>query len=745
MRDFSVLSDVEFEELVGDLFAADMTTTVEKFAPGADGGIDLRWKRNGRTCIAQCKHYRKSSFGQLYASAQKEVPKVRKVAPSEYRFVTSFDLTVAQKERIYALFSQWMTGPEDIYGLRDINSLIAQHPDVERQHPKLWVTTGMQLFWHLHSDIANRAESLRERIEKAMPRYVVHPAYEDARMLLKQHSVCLISGPPGIGKTTLAQMLLAEHITSGFEPIEVSRDINEAWTALDREAKQIFFYDDFLGQISFSERLSKNEDRRLSDLIEKFSESANKKLILTTREYILRDAKRSYERLGELDSQYQFVLELESYRKSDRAHILYNHLWHSEVAPSCLAEIADAGYKKIINHPAYSPRVVEYCTGKGFDTESQGYPSRFKEALDNPERMWRIAFERHLTVEQQLLVMIICTLPMMVEMGILHEAHASLCDRLRVHSTEGSFRESLELLEGTFVSINRREDDGLNTVRHCNPSVTEFAFNRIAGDQRVLKSILASAVFFEQLQHLFEQGHGGFATRANKNLMDALARNQKEFIEGMSRTFDSMPTGPGLPWFSKEQKRLVRGPQGAVEDRVNLYFQVDEKWGIGVETLKPPIERLICLWRSGDGSKDDAARVYAKIISHESIDVTEEIHEAYHVWLESTLRDDQDWSHFTRHLWEDDGVILTSDAELAARYEDFADNLLQSYSANELDLDGLQSMALDFGLSHLSGRIDAAMQELHEPDEDYERINASADDSRESDEYISELFGRLNE
>ncbi|MFF4831807.1 AAA family ATPase [Streptomyces sp. NPDC001315] len=289
-------------------------------------------------------------------------------------------------------------------------------------------------------------------------------------MLLKQHSVCLISGPPGIGKTTLAHMLLAEHITSGFEPIEVSRDINEAWTALDREAKQIFFYDDFLGQISFSERLSKNEDRRLSGLIEKFSGSATKKLILTTREYILRDAKRSYERLGELGSQYQFLLELTSYRKSDRANILYNHLWHSEVASPCLT-----------------------------------------------------------------------------------------------------------------------------------------------------------------------------------------------------------------------------------------------------------------------------------IASHESGEFLEGIHDAYHGWLESTLRNDQDWSYYTRHLWEDDGVVLSSDTQLAARYENFAGELLQMYSAEELDLDGLQSMAIDFGLPHLSERIDSAMQEVREPDDEYDRTDSLLDDSRESDEYIADLFGRLNE
>lgn len=509
MRDFSVLSDVEFEELAGDLLGAEVGVPVERFAAGADGGIDLRWNASGITTIAQCKHYLRSSFSQLYAAAEKEVEKVKRLNPDAYHFITTLDISVSQKERIYALFSEWMSGPEYVLGGRDIDALITRHPDIERRHAKLWVSTGMQLFWNLHSDIANRAEALRQRIEKSMPRYVVSSSYGPARRLLDEHNVCLISGPPGIGKTTLAQMLIAEHISVGYEPIEVSADINEAWVALSRDTSQIFLYDDFLGQITFSERLAKNEDKRLSDLIEKLSSGhSSKKLILTTREYILRDARLSYERLGELDSRYQFVLELKAYSKADKAQILYNHLWHSDVAASCLREIAKGGYKEILNHRSYNPRLVEYCTGKAFDTQSPGYLSRFKESLDHPERIWRVAFEEHLTDEQRLLVLVLSTLPRRVAIDVLLEAHQSLCCNLGVLSTESSFRRALEVLEGTFIAISRNRDSD-TTIQHANPSVTEFALFRVASDRKVLEAIVASAVSFDQLAELFLYARGG--------------------------------------------------------------------------------------------------------------------------------------------------------------------------------------------------------------------------------------------
>ncbi|MCM1966221.1 restriction endonuclease [Streptomyces sp. G1] len=746
MRDFSVLSDVEFEELVGDLLAADMQTHVERFSPGADGGIDLRWQDEG-VCVAQCKHYRKSSFSQLLASAKKEIPKVTSLSPRKYRFATSFDLSVGQKNKIYELFKSWMAGPEDVFGCRDIDAMVTRHPSVERQHPKLWVTTGMQLFWHVHSSIANRAQALRSRIEKAVPKYVVHSAYENARSLIAKHNVCLISGPPGIGKTTLAQMLLAEHISIGYEPIEVSADINEAWAALTHDTKQIFLYDDFLGQISFSERLPKNEDRRISDLIERISGSSNKKLVLTTREYILRDAKRSYERLHELDGRYQFVLEVKSYQKGDRARILYNHLWNSDTSRVCLQEIANGGYKRIVDHVAYNPRVIEYCTGPGFDTQSPGYPMRFRATLDNPERMWRIAFEKHLPLEQRLLVMVVSTLPLQVTIENLQDAHAALCRRMGVGSTGASFRDALEVLEGTFISIDR-ESDGVVMIRHANPSVTEFATHRIAEDREILQALIDSSVFFDQLIRLYDHGKGGFFERGNENLMTALKVKKASMVAAMLRTYES--ASPKEFVELDASGRMIEWAQGQVEERASFYFRVDQEFDIDPETLKRIAFDLARHWRSGDGSKSDAARTFNEISLHwSSVEFIEELHGAYHDWLRSTLGNLDDWSRYLRHLREFDNIGAESDPALADEFAAHAYDELDKVEFFDVDLDSMQAIAASFGLEGLASTISEAIEERGsgEPDyDDYERSESNAaDDDRDSDGYIDQLFGRFGE
>jgi hypothetical protein len=135
MRPYERLADSEFEELIGDLFGTEDGRRYERFRRGADLGIDLRHIDGDQIEVLQCKQYRVSSFSKLRTAAANEVERLEKLdpVPSEYRFVTSRELTPDNKTKLAEILAKWVRGPEDILGGGDIDALLDAHPEVERR------------------------------------------------------------------------------------------------------------------------------------------------------------------------------------------------------------------------------------------------------------------------------------------------------------------------------------------------------------------------------------------------------------------------------------------------------------------------------------------------------------------------------------------------------------------------------------------------------------------------------------
>jgi broad-specificity NMP kinase len=109
--------------------------------------------------------------------------------------------------------------------------------------------------------------------------------------ILKAHRICIISGLPGIGKTTLARMLLLYFFEKNFDVVKIESDISEARALGYHNKPRFYYYDDFLGQTAQADKLNKNEDQKLLDFMAGVRDSNESVFVLTTREYILNQAK----------------------------------------------------------------------------------------------------------------------------------------------------------------------------------------------------------------------------------------------------------------------------------------------------------------------------------------------------------------------------------------------------------------------------------------------------------------------
>lgn len=508
-RTFGNLSDQEFEDLVQDLFSEEFGVRFESFTEGSDQGIDLRYIDNaGGWNIVQAKHYKSSTFSQLKAAAHHEAKKIAKLSGSlsSYRFVTSMGLTPDNKRELSRILK--VTRDDDIFGRNDIENMLNRHQNVERRHIKLWICSSAQLQTLMQPGTHARSRVLAKDIAKTATLYVQGTAFERALTILNLHRVLIIAGPPGIGKTTLAKILLANSIHSGYEPLDISLDIDEAWSTWDEERRQIFFYDDFLGRTLLSEIISRTEGRLLK-FMNSVSRAPNTLFILTTREYILQHYALSSEAARrEGITTNRFLLELKSYSRLDKGKILYNHAWHSSSPELLLKELSRSdAYRAIVDHPNFNPRLIEYITGfqKASPlrhTNGLAWLLSAKAALERPDEIWQQAYEREIDDTSRLLLLCMATLPEQVTLQDLQRAFDSLCDKANVQISPKEFERTLRVLKDTFVTSNLYGDIHFLTL--SNPGLADFLQRQIADDPRQARLLLRACAFFDQFQNVWK-------------------------------------------------------------------------------------------------------------------------------------------------------------------------------------------------------------------------------------------------
>ena len=541
--DFRTLSSHDFENCVRDLLQSELGILLETFKSGRDGGIDLRYSNDQRhELIVQCKHYAESGYDVLYRDLKNsELPKVIALKPERYILATSVGLSPSTKDKIVKLFSPYCKSPSDVYGKEDLNNLLGRHPDIEKKHFKLWLSSSRVLSQIVHSKIFNYSETEIERIRQKIKIYVQNDSFFKATELLEDLHYCIIAGIPGIGKTTLAEILLVHYLRLGYEPIKISNDIGEAYAVLDQHKKQIFYYDDFLGQTALADKLNKNEDDGLLRFLETVNKSKTMKLILTTREYILAQAKASHEKLANSSfDRKKCVIDLKDYTTFHKAKILYNHIYFSDLQKEYRdAILQKQAYMKILSHPNFNPRIIEWMTAS---VEVQGitpstYVEMFLSSLNNPSRIWQHAFDKQLSNPSRHVLLVLVSLPDEIILTELERAFNSFYGfrsrGQRFSIDPRDFMIALKELEGNFVQIDKFGESF--TIKFHNPSIRDFLGSFLQENVSYLKDLIASATFFEQITRLWggssELERSGKTRQALKNMRDDLGEAIKRLLD----------------------------------------------------------------------------------------------------------------------------------------------------------------------------------------------------------------------
>lgn len=534
---FENLSPSDFELLVRDLLQEELHVRLESFTSGKDNGIDLRHisKDNKGQIVVQCKHHPQSTYNQLLSLLKtQELPKVSKLKPNRYIIATSAKLTPHRKSEIALLFDGYCQSENDVFGQDDLNGLLVNYPDIEQKNFKLWLTSKAVLDKIIHSKILNASELEIQSILEDSRLYVRNKSFFKARDTLDSWHYCVIAGIPGIGKSMLARMLFAYYIAHGYKGIKLSGDIREALSVFQTSERQVFYYDDFLGQTSLGPMLHKNEEDALLLIIDRVSKTPNKRLILTTREYILGQAKAAYEKLERSNFDlHKCAIDISSYTVRERARILYNHIYFSDLPNDYKCAVLENGnHRNILKHRNYNPRLIESMTSIALRecSSSTDYASCFMKTLENPEELFGIPFRKHLTEEARDFLLVLATMPMGTSIDDMHKAYQSYRIFRNKKCDSSLLSDTLRELDGNFIRIG--QDDARVVVNFYNPAVRDLVEKYLLENIEDVLILCESAAFFEQCIILW----GG---SENSKFRNYLVKQPLAIIKGLYNTFEA--------------------------------------------------------------------------------------------------------------------------------------------------------------------------------------------------------------
>lgn len=502
----SLLSPQDFELISRDLLQASTGKRFESFKEGKDGGIDIRCASSTEgKIIVQAKRYK--TWASLQEALKNEVGKVKKINPDKYILTTTVSLSPANKATIKSMFDPYIKEESDIYGNEDLNNLINQHKEIELQYYQLWMSSTNVLDKIVNADVVNATNFEIEKIKAEIRMFVNNSSTEAALNILQTNGYVIISGVPGIGKTTLARFISYKLLAMGWQDFVYVEDLPEAHKMFKEGRMQIFFFDDFLGSTTYDVR-TRNFDGALINFIEAIKRRKDKLLILTTREYILSEASSKLEKLTNANIEIaKCVLDLGFYTKPIRAKILYNHIVFSDLNQEYIDElISKRAYMKIIEHKNFNPRIIETFIDKQEwkNVEIDAFVDHFIELFNNPYMVWRFAYNA-LIREAQFALLILLTMGRDVCLLSWRQAFLFFAEKTsstyRLRLDEGTWRAVLKVLSDCFVLTDRKNNEDI--ANFYNPSVNDFLVSYLNENSEYRNDLIKNVCSSYQLTNVF--------------------------------------------------------------------------------------------------------------------------------------------------------------------------------------------------------------------------------------------------
>lgn len=501
------LDPIEFEKLSKDImnYYYKFNNSFIRGKVGQDGGIDLI--SNDGKILVQCKHYINSKYSDLKSAIKKEID-IRDFNEIEkYFIITSLELKVKEIQEIRKMFTGRKFEFEIIDGIQ-IDDVLVEKPDIVKGNIKLWITPFFLENIYKSKLVSIGTEIMLSEIEQNLKYFVETHNFYEAQKLLIDNNCIVIVGHPGVGKTTISNMIAlllnkyngySIHYSQGTDIDEIINSISD-----DPTKKELFYLDDFLGTI-YLELYNNSLTNKIKTLISVVSRNSNKKLILNSRITILNEAKEINDNFKNcIDNIENITINIDEMTVNEKALILYKYLYYNDINIDKIQYIiSEKRYLRIIEHKYYNPRIIAKVVS---DNTKIDNPKEFYENiitnLDNPHLIWRNEYEKRLQEEDRILLNILYSISRFgVKYSILEECFSNFIkDNESIDKSKDVFKETVTRLNESMIKVVVSKQDKF--ILPINPSVSDFLKNNISTITAI--DIVKKSLYIEQVNSMLD-------------------------------------------------------------------------------------------------------------------------------------------------------------------------------------------------------------------------------------------------
>ncbi|HUA70285.1 MAG TPA: hypothetical protein VMA96_04370 [Solirubrobacteraceae bacterium] len=339
----------------------------------------------------------------------------------------------------------------------------------------------------IDSDVRDRSSLDVDQAQELARVFWPTQAYDRARDVLGRHRFVVLTGPPEMGKTAIAEMLALAYLTDGWEAHQCN-DPEQVWRVFDRERRQVFIADDAFGSTEYRPDAAERWGWGLGRLLEMLD--AQHWLIWTSRPAPLKAGLRQVQRergSERFPAPAEVLVDAGDLDLADKTLILFRHAKDHGAAGPARRVVRSAGLS-IVEHPHFTPeRIRRFVTDRldelrrlVADDERQML-RMIEEELASPTEAMRTSF-RALESEHRELLISLLDAPA----GLIDERE--LASVVRRHHAGGLSRPVGDLVDRLTDHFLRVTPLGIGWV---HPSWRDLVIDELREDRIARRRFLA--------------------------------------------------------------------------------------------------------------------------------------------------------------------------------------------------------------------------------------------------------------